>query len=124
MAEYTVKLRRSDSTDSPVPEVEVDALTEFEAAAVGLNQLRARGEGFEVETDVEIVQGTVTETKPVPVKRIASESNPGAPRVSSTVSSAARNHSPVTTLVCSHPLRVSRHSGKIGDSERTVDRRV
>ncbi len=70
MAEYTVKLRRSDSTDSPVPEVEVDALTEFEAAAVGLNQLRARGERFDAETGVEIVQGTVTETKPVPVKDI------------------------------------------------------
>lgn len=70
MAEYTVKLRRTESSGSPVPAVEVDALTEFEAAAVGLNELRARGERFDAETGVEIVQGTVTETRPVPVKDI------------------------------------------------------
>ena len=70
MAEYTVKLLRHDPEGGRVPQVEVDALTEFEAAAVGLNQLRQIGEPFAGNTGVEIVQGNVTETKPVPVRDI------------------------------------------------------
>ena len=72
MAEYIVKLLRNDPEGGRVPQIEVDAITEFEAAAVGLNQLRQSGEPFQGDTGVEIVQGNVTETKPVPVKDITS----------------------------------------------------
>jgi hypothetical protein len=69
MSEYTVKLVK-DKDEGRTPEVHVDALTEFEAAAVGLNRFRELGEPFDSHTGVEIVQGNVTETKPVPVKDI------------------------------------------------------
>jgi hypothetical protein len=70
MAEYTVKLSTDDREAARAAQVEVDALTEFEAAAVGLNELRQRGEPFTGATGVEILQGNVTETKPVPVRDI------------------------------------------------------
>ena len=71
MSEYTVKLVKDDKDEGRrVPHVEVDALTEFEAAAVGLNRFREMGEQFDGRTGVEITQGTVTETKPVPVRDI------------------------------------------------------
>jgi hypothetical protein len=70
MAEYIVKILRTDQADPHVPKVEVSALTEFEAAAKGLNQLRERGEQFSAQTGVEILQGNVTGTKPIPVKDI------------------------------------------------------
>jgi hypothetical protein len=70
MSEYTVKLVKGDKEEGRMPQVEVDALTEFEAAAVGLNRFRELGEEFDGRTGVEIIQGNVTETKPVPVKDI------------------------------------------------------
>jgi hypothetical protein len=70
MSEYTVMLRRTDRHEDDVPKVEVNALTEFEAAAVGLDRFRQMGEQFSGGTGVEIVQGNVRASKPVPVKDI------------------------------------------------------
>jgi hypothetical protein len=70
MSEYTVMLRKTDRHDEDVPKVEVDALTEFEAAAVGLDRFRQMGEQFSAATGVEILQGNVRASKPVPVKDI------------------------------------------------------
>jgi hypothetical protein len=72
MAEYIVKLTKRNAPDAHVPQVTADAVTEFEAAAIGLNRLRERGEDFSAETGVEILQGNVTSTMPVPVRNITS----------------------------------------------------
>lgn len=70
MADYVARLRRTRSDDANAPSVEVDALTEFEAAAVALNLFRQRGERFDASTGLELLQGNVTHSKPVPVKDI------------------------------------------------------
>jgi hypothetical protein len=45
-------------------------LTEFEAAALGLEHLRRRGVQFDGDSGVELLEGNVTASKPVPVKEI------------------------------------------------------
>ena len=52
------------------PTVTLDTLTEFEAAALGLERLRQRGVQFDGDSGVELLEGNVTASKPVPVKEI------------------------------------------------------
>ena len=70
MADYIVKLWRNHPHDTQVPKVDVEAVTEFEAAAIGLNKHRQLGEQFDGGTGVEILQGNITHSKPVAVKDI------------------------------------------------------
>ena len=69
MAEYIVKLHGRKAAQE-VPTVTIDTLTEFEAAALGLEQFRRRGVSFDGHTGVELLEGNVTASKPVPVKDI------------------------------------------------------
>ena len=44
-------------------------MTEFEAAALALEEFRERGVQFDGESGLELLEGNVTASKPVPVKR-------------------------------------------------------
>lgn len=70
MSEYAVQLWRNHPHDTHVPKVDVDALTEFEAAALALDRFRQMGEEFGPKTGVEILQGNVTHSAPVAVADI------------------------------------------------------
>jgi hypothetical protein len=70
MAEYIARLWRNHPHDIEVPSVQVNALTEFEAAAVALNTFREMGEEFSANSGLELLQGNVTHSKPVSVKDI------------------------------------------------------
>lgn len=70
MADYIAKLRQGHAQNTDDPTVEVEALTEFEAAAVALNRFLQAGEKFDASTGLELLQGNVTHSKPVPVKDI------------------------------------------------------
>ena len=70
MADYIAKLRRPGADAGQAPQIEVDAVTEFEAAAIALNRFHQMGEAFDATTGLEILQGNVTHSKPVPVRDI------------------------------------------------------
>jgi|SRR5215208_4850806 len=71
MAEYIAKLRRHRTgEDAHPPEIVIDAVTEFEAAALALNHFVRSGEQFTGESGLELLQGNVTASKPVDVKDI------------------------------------------------------
>ena len=69
MAEYIAKLR-DHRLGEEVPSATIDTLTEFEAAALALEQFRRRGVNFDGESALELLEGNVTASKPVPVKEI------------------------------------------------------
>ena len=69
VAEYIAKLRDSRLAGD-VPTVTVVTVTEFEAAALALEEFRQRGVAFDGETGLEMLEGNVTASKPVPVKDI------------------------------------------------------
>jgi hypothetical protein len=69
MAEYIAKLhdhRLGDET----PSATIGTVTEFEAAALALEEFRKRGVQFDGESGLELLEGNVTASKPVPVKEI------------------------------------------------------
>jgi hypothetical protein len=69
MAEYIAKLR-DRRLGGEIPVVTIDSVTEFEAAALALEQFRQRGVVFDGESGLELLEGNVTASKPVPVKEI------------------------------------------------------
>jgi hypothetical protein len=69
MAEYIAKLHNQQG-GAEIPTVKVDTITEFEAAALALEQFRQRGVPFDGQTGIELLEGTVTASKPVPVRDI------------------------------------------------------
>jgi hypothetical protein len=69
MADYIAKLR-NDADGGLAPEIEADAVTEFEAAALALKRFHQQGVPFDARTGLELLQGNVTHSKPVPVKDI------------------------------------------------------
>jgi hypothetical protein len=69
MAEYIVKLH-DRRLGSETPTATIDTLTEFEAAALALEEFRRRGVQFDGESRIEVLEGNVTASKPVPVKDI------------------------------------------------------
>ena len=69
MAEYIAKLR-DPRLGEEIPVVSIDSVTEFEAAALALEHFRQRGVRFDGESGLELLEGNVTASKPVPVKEI------------------------------------------------------
>jgi hypothetical protein len=69
MAEYIAKLR-DHRLGEEIPITRIDTVTEFEAAALALEEFRKRGVQFDRESGLELLEGNVTASKPVPVKDI------------------------------------------------------
>lgn len=69
MAEYIAKLR-DKRLRGDLPTVEVETLTEFEAAAIALERFRRMGLQFDGRSGIELLEGNVTASKPVDVKDI------------------------------------------------------
>jgi hypothetical protein len=69
MAEYIAKLR-DQRLGEEIPTARIDTVTEFEAAALALEVFRQRGVQFDRESGLELLEGNVTASKPVPVKDI------------------------------------------------------
>jgi hypothetical protein len=70
MAEYVAKLHDDVRFSGESPTLRVEALTEFEACALAREAFRRRGVVFGPESGLEVLQGNVTSSKPVPVKEI------------------------------------------------------
>jgi hypothetical protein len=69
MAEYIAKLHdRRAGQDAPT--ATIDTVTEFEAAALALEQFRRQGVSFDGDSGLELLEGNVRASKPVPVKEI------------------------------------------------------
>ena len=69
MAEYIAKLR-DHRLGEEIPTTRIDTVTEFEAAALALDEFRERGVRFDGESGLELLEGNVTASKPVPVKEM------------------------------------------------------
>ena len=69
VAEYIAKLH-DHRLGAEIPSATVGTVTEFEAAALALEEFRKRGVQFDGESGLELLEGNVTASKPVPVKEI------------------------------------------------------
>jgi hypothetical protein len=69
MAEYVAKLH-DRRLGAEIPVARIESVTEFEAAALALEHFRQRGVTFDGESGLELLEGNVTASKPVPVKEI------------------------------------------------------
>jgi hypothetical protein len=69
MAEYIAKLH-DHRLGEEIPSATIGTVTEFEAAALALEEFRKRGVQFDGESGLELLEGNVTASKPVPVKEI------------------------------------------------------
>ena len=69
MAEYIAKLH--DRRAGPnAPTATINTVTEFEAAALALERFRQQGIAFDGDSGLELLEGTVRASKPVPVREI------------------------------------------------------
>jgi hypothetical protein len=69
MAEYIAKLH-DRKLGAEVPTATIETVTEFEAAALALEQFRQRGVPFDGHSGLELLEGNVTASTPVRVKEI------------------------------------------------------
>jgi hypothetical protein len=69
MAEYIAKLH-DHRLGAEIPSATIGTVTEFEAAALALEEFRKRGVQFDGESGLELLEGNVTASKPVAVKEI------------------------------------------------------